>query len=122
MKVLIVDDEAALLSSTSKLLGHLGFETATVSDAATILDRARGERPDVILQDIRMPGLDLDRLVAQLREDPATAKIPVVLCSASMDVAETAERLAVAAWIEKPYRPQDLIATLHRATAATVPV
>lgn len=122
MKVLIVDDEAALLSSTSKLLGHLGFETATVAEAGAILDRARAERPDVILQDIRMPGLDLDRLVGELRQDPATAKVPVVLCSASMDVAETAERLAVAAWIEKPYRPQELVATLHRAAAATVPL
>lgn len=120
MKVLIVDDEAALLSSTSKLLGHLGFETATVSDAAQIVDRIRSEGPAVVLQDIRMPGLDLDRLVAEIRDDPVLARVPIVLCSASMDVAETAERLGVAAWLEKPYRPQDLVATLHRATGTTL--
>jgi CheY-like chemotaxis protein len=115
MRVLVVDDEASILNSTRLLLEQMGFEVSTCQTTERILDAARAERPDVILQDVRMPGLDLGGLLRQLKADPATAGLPVVLFSASMDVDEIASSLGVKERLEKPFTPPDLALALQRA-------
>lgn len=114
-KVLLVDDEPAILDSTAMLLAEMGYEVVTVSRAEAILATARAERPDLLLQDVRMPGLDLHALVGEIRGDPELRHLPVLLFSASMDLADIAARLGAHTHIEKPFKPTELVAAIQGA-------
>lgn len=111
LKVLVVDDEPSILRSTSALLGSLGYEVVECGEASRILLTIARERPDLILQDVRMPGLDLDRLVLEIREKHG--RLPIVLFTASMDADELCARVRANGVIEKPFRPDELLSTLE---------
>ena len=114
-KVLLVDDEPAILESTGLLLSELGYEVIRVSVAAEILPTLRRLRPDLLLQDVRMPGLDLDALVREMKRDARLASIPVLLFSASMELDEIAARVGAARHIEKPFKPAELAQAIDGA-------
>lgn len=111
-KVLIVDDEVSILRSTALLLQDLGFEVVTTSEPSHVVSLALKERPDVLLQDVRMPGLDVERLVHELRAQPELVGTQIILFSAGMDTDEIAERVGVTRWIEKPFKPQEIAGIL----------
>lgn len=118
VSVLIVDDEPAILQSTRLLAEDLGFEVVATARAEEVLALVRLHRPNVLLQDVRMPGLDLGRLVSDLRALPEAAHLRIVLFSATMDLEEIARQVEPSAILEKPFRPQDLQAALTPPTAA----
>lgn len=89
-------------------MADLGFETVTEKDPTKVVARIRAERPDVLLQDVRMPGLDLDRLMSEIRSDPAIAHTPVLLFSASMDVGDVQARVGAVGFLEKPFKPAEV--------------
>lgn len=108
-KILVVDDEPSVLRSTQLLLADLGFEVVTTNDASSIHARVAAEAPDLLLQDVRMPGLDLDALLDGLRQDPQTRTVPVLLFSASIDLPVIQERVGAAGYLEKPFRPNQIL-------------
>lgn len=114
-KVLIADDEQMVLQSTQRLLASLGYEATTVSDAGRIVETIRRERPDVVLQDVRMPGLDVEALVRALRADAEVGRTPVILFSASMEIFELESRVRPAGVLEKPFKPAEAVAAIERA-------
>lgn len=114
-KILVVDDEPSIVRSTSMLLSELGFEVFTTSDPAEVLPLLRREKPDILLQDVRMPGLDLDKLLESVRADPKVAGVPVVLFSASMDLADVQSRVGAAAILEKPFKPHEILGVIDEA-------
>lgn len=120
-KILVVDDEVSILRSTELLLEDMGFEVVTTSDHSKVLDIARREKPDILLQDVRMPGLDLDRLVAALRAEPSLQKMPILLFSASMDLGETAVRVGAEGVLDKPFKPTEVLDAV-KAVLASAPV
>ena len=78
-RVLIVDDDAEIRDLIAFKLGVSGFEVTTAADGAAGLAAARRERPDVVVLDVMMPrmsGLDVCR---ELRDDPATSDLPIIL-------------------------------------------
>src|SRR5688572_29133095 len=81
--VLVVDDDADVLTSTAMLIDRLGYSTIQLQSADQVPEVAQRERPGLILQDLKMPGLSVAGLVASLRSNPATAEIPLVFFSAS---------------------------------------
>jgi CheY-like chemotaxis protein len=107
-KILIVDDEPDVLASTAMVVRHLGHDCITVSDPAQILDTVEREKPDLVLQDLRMPGLNISGLVASLRTNPATADVPLVFFSANEDVATTAARYDAWGYLAKPFGADEL--------------
>ena len=117
-KILVVDDEASILRSTQLLLLDMGFEVVTCGDQSMILDTLRKEKPDLLLQDVRMPGLDLDRLVAGIRAEPALEHLPILLFSASMDLDEIQQRVGAVGILEKPFKPMEIIDAIRGAVAA----
>ncbi len=117
-KILVVDDEASILRSTQLLLMDMGFEVVTCADQSQVLEPIRRERPDLLLQDVRMPGLDLERLVHSIRADPAIAKLPILLFSASMDLDEIQERVGAAGILEKPFKPVEIVQAIQVAMTA----
>lgn len=116
-KVLIVDDEVLVLGSTAQLLSSLGFETTMTTDPATVPEAIRRERPDVLLQDVRMPGLDVEQLVRAIQADPETSQTRIVLFSAGTDLQELQDRMRVAGVLEKPFKPAQAIAAIEDALA-----
>lgn len=117
-KILVVDDEVSILRSTQLLLEDMGFEVITTSDHGQVLDLARRERPDLLLQDVRMPGLDLDRLVAALRSEPSLRALPILLFSASMDLGETATRVGAEGILDKPFKPNEVLEAVQNVLGA----
>lgn len=114
-KILIVDDEERILKSTQMLLEVLGYEAVTLKDAHRVHEIAAREQPDLILQDLKMPQIDLPTMVRELKADPATADIPFVFFSASPDIAEKAAHHDASGYLTKPFREAELLEILDRA-------
>lgn len=110
-KVLIIDDERIVRYTTSVLLTKKGVTTAVAETGRQGVEMALSERPDLILLDIMMPDLDGWSILSQLRANPLTASIPVVLFSAS-DYAETVRRasdLSIHGLLRKPFQLDELL-------------
>lgn len=117
-KILVVDDDLSILRSTELLLVDMGFEVVTTSDHTEVLSLARAEKPDLVLQDVRMPGLDIDSLVASFHSDNTVRRIPILLFSASMDIEETAVRVGASGVLDKPFAPNDVLVAVRSALAS----
>jgi len=123
MRILLVDDEPAL-----RELLRATFEGAdvTVEEAASGHEaeaRIRRRHPDVVVLDLRMPGMGGAELCARLKANPKTADIPIVLLTgADAEEARRAQRAGAAALVRKPFSPLDLLAVVQRVSGrAPVP-
>ena len=113
-KILIVEDNPANMKLASLLLLNVGHTTLCAVDAETGLTLARAEQPDLILMDIQLPGMDGLAATALLKNDPATAAIPIIALTA-MAMKEDREKTKAAgcdAYIAKPLRYQELYAAI----------
>ena len=122
-RVLIIEDNPANMKLASLLLQHAGHTVLCAVDAETGLTLARGNRPDLILMDIQLPGMDGLAATAILKQDPATLAIPVIALTA-MAMKADQEKSAVAgcdAYIAKPLRYQELYATIDALLARATP-
>ena len=114
MKVLIVDDEDLIREVTKLSLEAGGHDVLEAEDGPAGVLLAEAERPDVILLDRQMPGMDGLATLSALRGRPATAMIPVVFLSAGSggDYAKELIALGAAGVLEKPFDPMGLSAAL----------
>ena len=80
--VLIVEDNERNLKLVRDVLSHAGYGILEAGDGEAGVALARERRPDVILMDVNLPGIDGVEALARLREDPATAEIPVAALTA----------------------------------------
>jgi DNA-binding response OmpR family regulator len=115
-KILVVDDERLIVKSTCILLRHQGYATVEAYSGAEGLEAARTERPDIILLDLVMPGMDGWQMLDRLQEDPATAGIPVIIFTAKDYAnAETVGSIRGArGYVRKPFEPEDLEEVIRR--------
>lgn len=114
-RVLVVDDDVDILEVAKMSLELVGgWSVTTAADGQQALDRARTDQPDAIVMDVMMPRMDGPTAAVALRADPATAGIPVVLLTASVQPAERAalQDLPVAGVLGKPFDPMLLPAEL----------
>jgi signal transduction histidine kinase len=119
-RILVVDDNADMRAHLVRLL-EARWRVSTAADGNTALQRIRARAPELVLSDIMMPGLDGFGLLAEVRKDPGTADIPVLLLSARAGEEASSEGLKAGAddYIVKPFSARDLIARieLHLARA-----
>ena len=110
-RVLVVDDDAVIRQLICVNLELEGFEVHTAEDGQDALDKVRAVDPKVVTLDIMMPRLDGWEAASQLRADPETAGIKVVLLSARAQEADLqrGSRLGVDAYLTKPFDPDELI-------------
>lgn len=103
--VLVVDDAPANLLALSRMLRPQGHRVQGVTRGAAALELARRSRPDLILLDIAMPGMDGFEVCAALKADPQLAEIPVIFISALGDVHDKVRGLELGAvdYITKPF-------------------
>jgi two-component system alkaline phosphatase synthesis response regulator PhoP len=109
-KVLVIDDEAPIRLLCRVNLEAEGMEVLEAADGPSGLDKARAERPDVILLDVMMPGLDGWRVAEQLLDDPTTTGIPIVFLTARAEFRDRAKGLDIGGvdYITKPFNPLEL--------------
>jgi DNA-binding response OmpR family regulator len=109
--VLVVDDDPVILKLLEVNFDMEGFAVLIAHDGEEGIEVARRERPDVIVSDIMMPKTSGIQLVAELKGDPATSDIPILLLSAKAQNADVLTGLDAGAddYITKPFEPLDLV-------------
>jgi CheY-like chemotaxis protein len=121
-RVLLIEDDAATSDLLADLLEFEGFAPTALGSALGAADRARRLRPDAILLDLLLPYRSGASVLAALKADPATAGIPVIVCSAVPDSLSPARAAQAAAVLEKPLDLERLLAAVRDAvTAMTQP-
>lgn len=125
-RVLLVDDDPAVRRMCSDHLRLEGFDVMEAADGESGLEQARLDPPDLILSDVRMPGLDGFGLADALRRDERTSAVPIVFLSGEAEPVHRvrAWRLGLAGFVAKPFEPAALVALLagviERTAAARV--
>ena len=118
-RVLVVEDDLDCREAIVSCLSTGGFQVAAASNGVEALNSLDGmSLPDVILLDLRMPGLDGWTLVERMREHPRLARIPVVALSGSAFGPATADTFS--AFLTKPFDAAELKRTLLRVTGQPV--
>lgn len=113
-KVLIVDDTPQNLRVLDAVLAPRGYTVIVAASGAEALAKVAEERPDIVLLDVVMPGMDGYEVCRRLRADPATSFLPVVMVTASGDE-EKSRALDVGAddFIPKPFNQPELLARVR---------
>jgi len=109
-KILVIDDEALIRTIMCDMLEGTGYNVVVAPSGEEGLQTAKLERPDCILLDIMMPGMDGYETCSALKADPELAQIPVLLTSASSDVriVDRAEHVGAITVLQKPFRFEQL--------------
>jgi CheY-like chemotaxis protein len=115
--VLIADDFRDVREMYSEFLEFAGFRVVQAETGAEALDAARETKPDVILMDVTMPGLDGFTATTLLRQDPTFAKVPILMLTAHVFVEheEQAKAAGCSGFIRKPCLPDELVKVVRSA-------
>lgn len=110
--ILVVDDDAENLALLTRILQRKGYRAQGVSSGEAALDSARSARPDLILLDVLMPGMDGYETCRCLRAEPALADIPVLFISGKSDSVDRLEAFHAGGvdYITKPFDGREVIA------------
>lgn len=109
--VLIVEDEENIVESLSFLLKREGFRVTSVLDGAQAMDRIGAGRPDLLILDVMLPGVDGFEILRTIRSQPEIADLPVVMLTARMQQQDRrlAEEIGVNAFVTKPFSNANVI-------------
>jgi DNA-binding response OmpR family regulator len=109
-QVLVIDDEAPIRLLCRVNLEAEGMTVLEAADGPAGLDLARDERPDIVLLDVMMPGLDGWRVAEELLADDRTREIPIIFLTARAEFRDRARGLDIGGvdYVTKPFNPLDL--------------
>lgn len=115
-RLLIVDDSGTVLSVLGRMLKQAGVVVTTAASGEDALASIQAQRPDAILLDIVMPGMDGFSVLRNLRRDPDTRDIPVIMMSGNEQATEQyyAQRIGADAFLRKPFGRSDVFTHLER--------
>jgi putative two-component system response regulator len=119
-KVLLVDDEPIIVKTVRKHLKLLGYENfVTTTDATEAVSLVQRERPDVVILDISMPGVNGLQILQQIRSEKSFRFLPILMLSAESDVEtrELALTLGATDFLAKPLQPTELAPRVRNAIA-----
>ena len=115
-KILIVEDEESLLKLESILLTSKGYEVRGVANGQAALTALTEELPDLVLLDIMLPEIDGFEVCQQIKSNPATQHIPVIMLTAKKSREDMArgEKVGADWYITKPFKSAMVIETIQR--------
>jgi excisionase family DNA binding protein len=117
-RILVVDDEASIRDLLAKTLALAEYEVDTAADATAALDRVRAVSYDLLIADLRMPGMDGLSLIRQTKR--IRAELPVIIITGYSTEASAIEavNLGVAGYLRKPFRVPEVLAAAAKALGA----
>ena len=108
--ILVIDDEPHVLMVLRVRLRSVGYQVITAVDGVEGLEKARSERPDLIVVDLMLPKLNGWRLCQAIKEDIQYAHIPIIVCSALVAASRPTEAVELGdAYLEKPFKGETLL-------------
>lgn len=119
-RILAVDDERHVVRLIEINLARAGYQVTTASAGQEALRKAASERPDLVVLDVMMPHMDGFEVLRNLKSDPATAAIPVILMSGRAQNADVFRgwHSGVDCFLDKPFNPLDLLTFIRRIFAS----
>ncbi len=110
-KILLVDDSSTVLLMEKMILSKSEYDVVTARDGVEGVEKARNERPDLILMDVVMPRMDGFEAVRKLREDDATKAIPVIMVTTrgELQSVETGYASGCSDYVTKPINGLELL-------------
>ncbi len=120
-RILVVEDEPDLLETVTHALRREGMRPIAATTGEGALKAAGEERPDLVILDLMLPGLDGIEVCRRLRADPATARIPIVMLTAKAEETDAIIGLGVGAddYVRKPFALKELIARVRAVLRRT---
>ena len=122
-KILIIEDDISTSQFLSYTMEHEGYQAIIALDGIDGLKKALAEKPDLIILDIMLPGLDGFELCHRLRAYPATADMPVLILSAKAQDADKSAAFKVGAnyYIVKPADPANIVDAVKNILGKATP-
>jgi excisionase family DNA binding protein len=114
-RVLVVDDEASIRDLLSKTLALAEYDVDTAADASTALGRVRAAEYDLLIADLRMPGMDGLTLIRQVKRIRAELPVIIITGFSTESSAIEAVNLGVAGYLRKPFRVPEVLAAAAKA-------
>jgi two-component system, OmpR family, alkaline phosphatase synthesis response regulator PhoP len=123
-KILAVDDERHIVRLVEVNLQRAGYEVVTAYDGREALEKVKSESPDLVVLDVMMPYMDGFEVLKNLKGDPTTAEIPVIMLTAKAQDADVFRgwQSGVDCYLTKPFNPMELLTFVKRifdSTAST---
>ncbi|MEL7238231.1 MAG: response regulator transcription factor [Planctomycetota bacterium] len=120
--VLVVDDESDLVDLIALNLRRHGFRVETAGDGNAALKLAQQSKPDLVILDVMMPGLDGTEVARRLRAEPATQTLPILMLTAKTEETDEIVGLSVGAddYVTKPFSPKVLMARVKALLRRTL--
>ncbi|MEW6567843.1 MAG: response regulator [Chloroflexota bacterium] len=119
--LIVADDDPDILEAISTVLADQPYRLATARDGRQCLDLVRKHPPDLLLLDLLMPKMDGFAVIRELRSDPATADIPIVVLTTVIEDAsrrryelETGQDMRIQGYLQKPTPPQELLRVIRQ--------
>ena len=111
-KILIIDDEAKIVEICQDYLNAAGFQVITSLDGLAGLEKARVEKPDLVLLDLMLPGIDGLDICRELRRE---TKVPIIMLTARVEETDKLIGLEIGAddYITKPFSPREMVARVR---------
>lgn len=121
--ILLADDSPLIHRHTTPILEDDGYEVRSAYDGAEALVVARATQPDLVITDVEMPKLDGYGVCKALKEDPATAHVPVLICSSLGEAADLERGFDAGAddYLVKPVIPEELSTRVRALVLGTLP-
>ena len=114
-KIVLIDDEEDIREVLQMPLEDMGYEVLTADNAETALSLFRAEGPDIVLTDIKMPGIDGLAVLQQIKKIAPRTAVIVITGHGDTDLAEQAAALHAVDFINKPIKREALDAALEKA-------
>ena len=113
-KLLLVDDEKQLVEMVQMRLEANGYEVVTAGDGQEGLEKAKTEKPDLIMLDVMMPKMDGYKVCGLLKNDARYKNIPIIIFSAraQQEDADVGKEAGADAYVTKPFEPPVLLAKI----------
>lgn len=111
-RILVVDDDTALAEMIGIVLTGDGFETSFCADGALAVDAWRVQKPDLVLLDLMLPGIDGIEICREIREESG---VPIIMLTARTDTTDVVAGLEAGAddYMVKPFNPKELVARIR---------
>ncbi len=109
--VLVIEDEQDVVDLLRYNLNRSGFTVSIADNGLTGLEKARAERPDIIILDLMLPGMPGEKVCKALKEDSSTAAIPIIMLTAKAEPDQRIQGLEMGAddYVPKPFSPKELV-------------